>query len=151
MQDINVERLQAHMRVMEGVKNEVYLDSLGKKTCGIGHLLKGSESSWPVGHKVSDDQVAKWFREDVAGAYAGARRIAGPAWHDMDPVRREVMIDAVFQLGEAGFRGYRNCVKGIHGRNYGMAAVEMLDSRGARQTPRRHMSRAKALVYGKWD
>ena len=33
------EKLYEHMKLREGYKNEVYLDTLDKPTCGIGHLL----------------------------------------------------------------------------------------------------------------
>ena len=150
MQDINMARLREHMEKMEGRKNEVY-PCRGLKHAGIGHLLKGHELDWPIGRRVSDEQVEKWFAEDTSIAYTQAKSIVGPAWFDMGEQRREACVDAVFQLGGAGFRRFKKCVAAIHGRNYGIAAIEMLDSKAAKQTPKRSMSRAKCWAYGSWQ
>ena len=37
--DTFMEKLFKHIELREGYKQSVYLDVLGKATCGIGHLL----------------------------------------------------------------------------------------------------------------
>ena len=55
-------KVYEHMKLREGYKNEVYLDTLGKATCGIGHLLTASEKQdYPVGTEVDDYIVKEWY------------------------------------------------------------------------------------------
>lgn len=151
MNDINLERLRSHMEAMEGRRNQVY-DCAGLKYCGIGHLLKGAERDWPIGHTVSDNQIEAWFAEDCRVAYAEAvKTISAGAWDFMSTEQREACVDACFQLGGAGFRCFRKCVAALNRSDFSVAAVEMLDSRAAKQSPRRTMSRAKCWAYGSWQ
>lgn len=47
----------------EGKRNEVYLDSAGLKTIGIGHLIKDSEN---FSQKLTDDEVYALFNKDIS-------------------------------------------------------------------------------------
>ena len=51
------ERVIEHLKRDEGVVCEIYLDHLGYKTCGIGHLVLDTdpEHDLDVGDKVSED------------------------------------------------------------------------------------------------
>ena len=142
-------RLRKHIADSEGRERSVYLDSLGKRTGGIGHLLEGT--AWRVGDPISDEQIDAWFEQDLEHAVAAAKNVVGAAaWDAMDRPRREAVVDAVFQLGPAGFAGFKKCVAAIQRGDWGVAAVELLDSRGAKQTPGRFMQRAMCFAYGKW-
>ena len=39
-------KLYEHMKLREGYREDVYLDTLGKPTCGIGHLLTKEENEY---------------------------------------------------------------------------------------------------------
>ena len=147
--DISTNRLRAHLYESEGNKSKVYLDSLGKKTGGIGHLLEGT--SWQVGDYIPADQVVQWFEEDLQTATRDAQELMGiSGWSTLSGPRKEAVVDFVFQLGLGGARGFRKCVAALRSGHYGIAAVEHLDSRGAKQTPGRFMRRAKCFAYGHW-
>ena len=142
-------RLRKHLIDSEGRERSVYLDSLGKKTGGIGHLLEGT--TWRVGDPISDEQIDAWFEADLVKAVAAAKTVVGAAaWDAMSRPRREAVVDAVFQLGPAGFAGYKRCVAAIQRGDWGVGAYELLDSRGAQQTRRRFLRRARCFVYGEW-
>lgn len=51
----------------EGIERIVYLDSLGKPTGGIGHLIIPSDNM-KVGDPISTAQVETWFKDDVSKA-----------------------------------------------------------------------------------
>lgn len=147
--DISTNRLRAHLYESEGTKNRVYLDSLGKKTGGVGHLLEGT--SWQVGDEIPADQIAAWFDDDVSQATVDANELMGLAgWGLLNGPRKEAVVDFCFQCGLGGARGFRRCVAALRAGHWGVAAVEHLDSRGARQTPSRFMRRAKCFAYGHW-
>tara|TARA_X000001382_G_C3174631_1_gene180668 strand:- start:2229 stop:2726 length:498 start_codon:yes stop_codon:yes gene_type:complete len=61
--------LYKHIELREGCKKEVYLDTLGKPTGGIGHLLTKKELKlYPVGSELSDKVINKWYQEDIEEA-----------------------------------------------------------------------------------
>lgn len=91
-------KLRDELRFFEGEKHEVYLDSLGYKTAGIGHLLKGIEQNLPVGHRISFRQVEEWFNSDVIEAI----RVAKEFYEDFDSLteeRQRLLVNLCFQLG----------------------------------------------------
>ena len=148
MDIIDEARLRRVIRENEGVRYQVYKDSEGHLTAGIGHLLP--DDVLPEGHAVSPEMVEQWFEADLRGACSGAERLCDGAWDGMTDIRREVMIDAVFQLGAGGLAKFAKMMAAVKAGNWGIAAVEHLDSKGARQTPRRFMRRAKAMLYQRW-
>ncbi len=121
----------------EGLKWEVYKDSLGKPTGGLGHLLKSDElANFPVGSQLSTGQVMAWAQQDVGAAWNAAQDQAeqlGVSDHDF-----------VVALGSMCFQNglYWNSV---HKRTWALmkehkweaAAVEAADSDWAKQTPTR--------------
>jgi len=61
--------LYKHIELREGCKKEVYLDTLGKPTGGIGHLLSKEEiKEFPVGTELTDKIIDSWFQEDISEA-----------------------------------------------------------------------------------
>lgn len=68
---LDIKKLQAQLEIDEGVKYEVYLDTKGLPTFGIGHLVKKTDPEWdlyvvkgirPV--KVTRERVIQVFEED---------------------------------------------------------------------------------------
>ena len=56
-----------HLELREGNEERVYLDSLGKPTCGVGHLLTERERQvYQVGDEVSEEQRTAWLEADAA-------------------------------------------------------------------------------------
>lgn len=53
-----------NLKKREGVRNDVYRDSAGFLTVGVGHLVKPGES-YKLGQRISDDEVNRLLREDV--------------------------------------------------------------------------------------
>ena len=62
-----------HLELREGNEECVYLDTLGKPTCGVGHLLTERERQvYKVGDKVSKEQRDAWLDQDAAQAWEAA-------------------------------------------------------------------------------
>jgi GH24 family phage-related lysozyme (muramidase) len=55
----------------EGLKFEVYLDSLGFPTVGIGHLVK-PEDNLKIGDKITINQINDFFKNDITWAINAA-------------------------------------------------------------------------------
>jgi peptidoglycan hydrolase-like protein with peptidoglycan-binding domain len=143
---VNLPTLQAFIGKHEGNVDHVYLDSRGFPTAGIGHLLTGGH--FHVGQKVSAAQVTEWFRHDVASAIAGARRQLGAAYERLDEARRIVVIDMVFNLGEAGFGSFHATIHAIKTGNFAQAASNMLQSLWASQVGHRAVENASIMRSG---
>ena len=60
------------MILREGRRNDVYTDSLGKLTVGIGHLVLASEHL-QLHDQISDEQVTTLFKKDSAVALSAAQ------------------------------------------------------------------------------
>ena len=71
MSDALKERIKKH----EGFVNEVYKDSLGKRTVGYGHLCV--EDHWEDGKKYSEEFLSDIFNEDFANANGLALKLIG--------------------------------------------------------------------------
>lgn len=143
---VNMAHLQQFIGEHEGNIDHVYLDSRGFKTAGIGHLLAGT--SYRVGQHVSAKQVATWFKQDVAGAIAGAKRKLGGAYDKLDEARKTVAIDMVFNLGEAGFGEFHRTIHAIQTGRFAEAASNMLQSLWAKQVGHRAVENAQIMRSG---
>ena len=128
-------RLLKSVKEHEGYRNKVYLDSLGKRTVGVGHLCV--EDFWVDDREYSEDMLMNILKDDLKNAIEGAERLL-KGCRILDSLAREIVIEMVFQLGETGVSKFKNMLKALEeGPDYKTAATEMLDSRWAKQTPNR--------------
>lgn len=122
----------------EGVVFGIYLDHLGNKTMGIGHLItrEDPEFDLPEGYMVSEDRVMDLFEEDFEQAVTDANRAVPLLYARPVPVQR-VMVNMAFQLGYPRLKTFKRTLAYVHQCQYNEAADEMMDSLWARQTPKR--------------
>ena len=133
---MDMSRLLESVKKHEGYRNTVYLDSLGKRTVGVGHLCV--EDHWEDNKEYSEDMLMNILKDDLKNAIQGAERLCSDC-PDLDDLAKETIIEMVFQLGESGVSKFKNMWKALEQNppQYDVAATEMLDSRWAKQTPRR--------------
>ena len=133
---MNMDRLLKSVKEHEGYRNKVYLDSLGKRTVGVGHLCV--EDHWEDNKEYSEKYLMNILKDDLKNAIEGAERLCSKC-PDLDDLAKETIIEMVFQLGETGVSKFRNMWKALQHDppNYERASLEMLDSRWASQTPGR--------------
>ena len=131
---MNMKRLLKSVKQHEGYRNKVYLDSLGKRTVGVGHLCV--EDHWEDNKEYSEKYLMKVLKDDLKNAIEGAERLCSDC-PDLDDLAKEIIVEMVFQLGETGVSKFRNMWKALKKNppDYDVAATEMLDSRWASQTP----------------
>jgi lysozyme len=122
----------------EGYRPFVYYDSLGYPTGGYGHCFLPES---PISHSVA----MLLFEEDFERACKDYDRLQ----LDLDPVRRGIIIDMLFNLGLTKFWSFKNMIKAIRVKNYNLAAQEMIDSKWARQTKSRAYHLAEMMRTGK--
>ncbi len=98
-----MERLLASVRHNEGYRNKVYLDTLGKRTVGIGHLCV--EDFWEDDKEYEESFLMETLEKDLENAISGAEELLGEyTVHDQC---KELLVDG-FQLGKTGVSKFRN-------------------------------------------
>ena len=136
---MNMDRLLASVKKHEGYRNKVYLDTLGKRTVGVGHLCV--EEFWEDDKEYEEKFLMDILEADLQNAIKGAKDLMSEnGCMDMDEVAEEIIIEMIFQLGKTGVSKFKNMWKALSGLDYSTAASEMLDSRWAKQTPNRAQS-----------
>ena len=133
---MDMDRLLASVKKHEGYRNKVYLDTLGKRTVGVGHLCV--EDFWEDDKEYEEKFLMTILEHDLSDAIKGANDLmAENGCMDMNEKAHEIIIEMVFQLGKTGVSKFKNMWKALSGLQYSAAADQMLDSRWAKQTPNR--------------
>ena len=67
------QEFKEHLKHREGFRDEVYLDTLDKPTCGVGHLLSPAENEqYNIGDTVPQDILDEWLLQDSNKAWQAA-------------------------------------------------------------------------------
>jgi len=133
---MDMDRLLKSVKQHEGYRNKVYLDSLGKRTVGVGHLCV--EDFWEDDKEYEEKFLLTILEHDLKSAIKSAESLLKDC-PDLDDLAKEIIVEMVFQLGKTGVSKFRNMWKALkhYPPNYEQASIEMLDSRWASQTPGR--------------
>jgi lysozyme len=131
---MDMDRLLQSVKKHEGYRNKVYLDTLGKRTVGVGHLCV--EDFWEDNKEYEEKFLMTILEHDLQTAIKGAERLLKDC-PVLDDLAKEIIIEMVFQLGETGVSKFKNMIKALKIPDYQTAAIEMLDSKWAKQTPER--------------
>jgi lysozyme len=131
------ERVVAKLKDREGVVNKSYLDSLGKPTGGVGHLLTTEEQAlYPEGTEIPQEVIDGWLVQDSTKAMEAAEKQAQELG-----VESEEMVLALssvnFQLGPNWKKEHKNTWKLMKQGKYEEAAEEAANSDWHGQTPTR--------------
>ena len=122
-----IDQIKEDLKRHEGVMYEVYLDTEGLPTAGIGHLLEGNPD-FKVGDAVTEEQVDAWFEEDCAEAVEDCEAIFTDFEALPETVQR-VIVNMAFNLGRTRLGKFKNMIAAIEEGDYNRAADEMMDSR----------------------
>ena len=131
---MNINQLSEQLKIDEGVKYEVYLDHLGYKTFGIGHLVVAGDDEYgaDVGHPVSEERVNAVFDEDVVKYIEESKKVF-PNLEELPEEAQQVIVNMCFNMGAPRLSGFKKFIAAVNDGNWSTAAVEMMDSRWAKQ------------------
>lgn len=133
---MNMERLLQSVKDHEGYRNKVYLDTLNKRTVGVGHLCV--EDFWEDDKEYEENFLMTILEKDLETAIKGSKELMEEhECSDIDDLAKEIIVEMIFQLGKTGVSKFRNMWKALSELNYIGASFEMLDSKWAKQTPNR--------------
>ena len=128
-------KVKQHIKKREGVVYQVYLDTLGNPTAGIGHLLTKAElKKYPVGSNVSKDQVNAWFERDFKKAEKAALKQAKEMGIDSEDFIN-ALISVNFQLGEGWTKKFYSTYPALVRGDYAQAVHNLQKSLWMKQTP----------------
>jgi len=119
-----------HLELREGNEECVYLDSLGKPTCGVGHLLTERERQvYQVGDRVSQEQRDEWLQQDAAMAWeAAAQQIEDLGIEDAEFI---IVLGSVnFQLGTRWMDKFPSAYKALKNKDYDEAIRQVSTGSG---------------------
>ena len=151
-----MEKLIAH----EGLRLQVYEDSLGIATIGIGRNLEDrgitpEELEWmdipnmAIVHTMGITEADAMYlaQHDVQIVEEELLR-SHPCVENLDAVRQLVLVDMAFNMGVPRLGKFKKMWAAIHKNNFEEAAKEMLDSRWANQVKSRSTKLAHAMHTG---
>ena len=124
--------LQEFLESREGKRYDVYLDSVGKPTVGIGHLVL-PEDKLKVGDRVTDEQINKWFDNDIKKALNKALAQCNELnIHDEEIIN--IFVSANYQLGDFK-KVFDQTFLLIKNKRYSKAILNIASSKWMEQTP----------------
>ena len=130
------ERIQEH----EGLRLHPYLDTAHIWTIGWGRNLLAKGIRLEEADLMLDNDI-----EMATAQYDNLPEIV--RWR-CDNVRRDVIIEMLFQLGLVGTLKFRRMFAAVEKGDFKAAAFEMTDSLWFRQTPRRCQEMSDRMFYG---
>ena len=153
-----VNKLIAH----EGLRLQVYQDTLGIDTIGIGRNLEDrgitkEELDWMdmpnmdavYEHGIREADAMYLAQNDVQIVEEELLR-AHPCVEDLDAVRQLVVMDMAFNMGVPRLCKFKKMWNAIHEKKFDLAAKEMLDSRWAIQVKSRAVKLSNAMHNGEF-
>ena len=138
---MNLTKLEDQLILHEGMVLDMYRDSVGIWTIGIGRNLEH------VGLR-TEAEARYLLRSDIVAIRSELERSV-PWVGDLDEVRQRVLLDMAFNLGVAGLRRFEKTLRLVANGHYGRAAQEMLRSRWADQVGQRAKTLSKMMATGK--
>ena len=140
---IDMDKLLESVKKHEGYRNKVYLDTLNKRTVGVGHLCV--EDFWEDDKEYDEDFLMGILEKDLQSAIDQADdKCKGLKISDDAKI---IIIEMIFQLGGTGVSKFRKMWQALQQDppDYAEASVQMLDSRWAKQTPNRAQEMARHM------
>lgn len=137
------ERYMDFIEPHEGRRNEVYTDTMGHPTIGVGFNLDRPGAEWKIksygidytkivsGEDFLPDAVIDdIFREDVELTVQQTKSLVNPAVFAGLPYDMKlVLVDMCFNLGRGGLGKFKKFLAAVERKDYNRAADEMVDSK----------------------
>jgi len=133
-------RIYDQLKLDEGVVHEIYLDHLGYKTCGVGHLIvKGDdEYGLPVGTPITEERTAELFDNDLDLYISECCLLYGVVFFDSLPEEvKEILVNMMFNLGRTRLSKFVKMNSAIFKNDWIEAASEGRDSKWYNQVTNR--------------
>lgn len=144
----------------EGLRLEVYQDTLGIDTIGVGRNLQDRGITKEeldaldipnidavYQHGITEADAMFLLENDVQIVEEELLK-AHPCIAELDAVRQLVLVDMAFNMGVPRLCGFKKMWAGVHEGDFKTASREMLDSRWAIQVKTRSHKLAHMMHHG---
>ena len=135
----NKDKLVDQLIKHEGLELKVYKCTEGFETIGVGRNLRDRGISEDEARCLCDNDIEIVERELTA---------AFPMVSKLNDVRVRVVLDMAFNVGVPRLKGFVKMWKAIELDDYEQAAIEMLDSKWARQVKGRSYTLSRMMETG---
>tara|TARA_S200002703_G_scaffold22761_1_gene19479 strand:+ start:1421 stop:1867 length:447 start_codon:yes stop_codon:yes gene_type:complete len=128
---MNREAVYEQLKIDEGVVYEIYLDHLGYKTFGVGHLVLESdpEHGYDVGEPVSVERVIECFNRDLDVAVSECVALyKADVWEGFPGEVQEILVNMMFNLGRPRLSKFKRMNVALLETDWKEAAKEGRDS-----------------------
>ena len=136
---MDIEQTKAEIKKEEGFRMETYKCTEGHLTGGYGHKMLDGETP--------PTDMAGWtklFERDFARAMSGAEELL-MICPNVNDTARHIVVEMCYQMGSYGVSKFHGMLSALQESDYVTASKEMLDSRWAKQTPKRAMRMAERM------
>jgi lysozyme len=117
--------LQMELRRDEDVRRNMYLDSKGIPTIGIGHNMRAEPLPNGWVQPLTDAQITILFQNDLQTKAIAPLDRSCPWWSAMDDVRQRVIANMCFNMGWGTLSTFVNTLADMKAGNYDAAADGM--------------------------
>lgn len=142
MNNSELQKLTDDLKRHEGYRDRVYLDTMGNPTFGYGHHL------W-VGSRINDIIAEEFLKMDIADTVNDFWKIAKKYRDKLNPARRRVIMNMLFNMGLPKVLGFRLMWAAIEKKDWPGAKREIINSKYAIQVGQRAIELANLMEKGK--
>jgi lysozyme len=136
---MNIDRLKEQLLIDEGLELFPYRCSADKLTIGVGRNLEA------IG--ITKEEAMFLLDNDIKNV-AFQCKVEFDWFEDLNDVRKEAIINLVFNMGMTTFKKFKKTIGYIKSGDFERAGVELLDSNYARQVGERSVRVANMLANG---
>lgn len=138
---MNRDLLAAQLSVDEDRRARIYQDTEGKWTGGVGRNLSD--------RAFSEDEIDLMLVNDIDLVERELDR-ALPWWRALTDARQNVLANMCFNLGITRLLGFKKTLQLVKAGRFDAAAMEMLDSKWAKQVKGRATQLAEMMRKGEF-
>lgn len=125
----------------EGLELKPYRCPAGKLTIGYGHNLDDNGITKEIAEFI--------FKSDVTAVAQELRNVF--AFYDnLSEVRQGVLLNMAFNMGIPKLLGFKKMIAALEANNYLRAAQELVDSKAARELPKRYQRLYQMMLHDVW-
>ena len=129
-----------NIKESEGFRSTVYKCTAGHDTIGYGFAIKDLHLTKDDCDMILERKIAD-LKIRVNNKF--------PFLADLPEAVQDVVIECCYQLGVSGFSNFKKTIEYLMQKDFENAAIEMLDSRWAKQTPNRAKKLSDIVKYAK--
>ena len=133
-----VKNIKDQLKIDEGYRDVIYLDSENLKTFGIGHLVTDAdpEKNEPISTKVSKARIDQAFTDDVQTAITSLKQVF-PSVIGWPSEVKQILVNMIFNLGATRLKKFKKFGEALERKDWDKAADEMVDSKWYGQVGKR--------------